>query len=191
MDQNQEGQRSYRRYIWAVVLLLVGGMVGFWLGKKAENRYAAERNDNNAQNTSVEGSGNGGSEMPIGDLNLSGSGATASKDNAVAVSDQVPGSMAKIATVAMVKDGWVVVHEDANGKPGKILGARRLNAGSNKDVEVELLKATEESKVYYAMIHADDGDKQFDYTKDLPVADAGGGVVMMRFVATANTPKAQ
>ena len=34
------------------------------------------------------------------------------------------------------------------------------------------------------MLHADDGDRQYDHTKDLPITDPQGNVIMMRFIAT-------
>ena len=107
--------------------------------------------------------------------------------NSVLVEDQKPGSKVTIQSVTLGVNGWVVIHDDANGKPGHILGARRLNAGTYTGQSVELLKETAEGKVYYAMLHADDGDKQFDYRVDLPIKDETGNQVMVRFVATKSS----
>ncbi len=88
--------------------------------------------------------------------------------------------------VAFAVDGWVAIHEESDGKPGRILGARRFGIGINQSGSVELLRPTQEGKVYFAMLHADDGDRQFDHTKDLPLADPQGNVILMRFVAAAS-----
>ena len=110
--------------------------------------------------------------------------------NTVAVDDQDAGSTATIRKAALSEEGWVVIHEDWNGKPGNILGARRLPAGEHQAIVVELLRSTEGGKVYYAMLHRDDGDKAFAHTRDLPFVDAAGSPIMMRFVATTK-PGAQ
>lgn len=109
---------------------------------------------------------------------------TAARGNVLSVEDQKPGNMVVIQSLTMGANGWVVIYDDSNGKPSHILGAHRFNAGTYARQNVELLKGTEEGKVYYAMLHADDGDRKFDYRTDLQVKDGSDNTVMMRFVAT-------
>lgn len=106
-------------------------------------------------------------------------------ENAIAVNDQPPGMAVAISFVTFAHDGWVVIHEDRDNKPGNILGARRFNAGERQSGSVELLRATESEKVYYAMLHSDDGDRQFALEKDLPITDPHGNIIMMRFIAAS------
>ena len=141
------------------------GFIGFWLGRATQNdRGGTEDGDGLA------------------------SGLTLTGGNAIAVSDQPPGNAVTIQMVVLATSSWVVIHEDAEGKPGRILGARRFDGtgGKQQSGGVDLLRGTEEGRVYYAMLHLDDGDRQFDHTKDLPIADQQGNVILMRFVASAN-----
>src|SRR3989338_895756 len=57
-------------------------------------------------------------------------GSTVPSTAKVSVSNQVAGDMVKLGSVDMTVDGWVVVHEERDGKPGNILGAQRFDAGS-------------------------------------------------------------
>lgn len=120
-------------------------------------------------------------------VSLTGQLSAAAGKNSVSVEDQKPGNNVLIQSLSLAVTGWVVIHDDNNGKPGHILGAHRFNVGTYAGQNVELLKGTEEGKVYYAMLHADDGDRQFDYRVDLPLKDETGNMVMMRFVATSKS----
>lgn len=177
MDQNKEGWSWPKKLVFVVVLLLIGGVIGYWLGRRL-----VQSSDENGESSKT-GSPESG---VVGEgLDLKGLGTMVVGGNAIAVNDQAAGGKVDIQMVTLAKDGWVVVHGDMDGKPGGILGARRFNAGENQTGVVELLKPTEEGKVYYAMLHSDDGDRAFDYKKDLPVADPQGNAIMMRFVTTS------
>lgn len=183
-----------------VALFVIGALVGFgadrlYMGKKsAVNYQQTGQAAGIASDTSEEGSQKQGpimtsNEMPSTTIGhaLTGQTSLSTGQNAVSVEDQKPGDKVVIQSVTLATMGWVVIHDDDNGKPGHILGAHRFNAGTYTGQNVELLKETEEGKVYYAMLHADDGDKQFDYRVDLPIKDETGNPVMMRFVATAKS----
>ena len=102
--------------------------------------------------------------------------------NAVEVNDQLAGDKVEVTMVTLSKAGWVVIHEDDNGASGKVLGARRYEPGIYL-AEVELLRPTESGKMYYAMLHLDDGDKEFNLGKDAPIKGDDGIVVMDSFKA--------
>lgn len=144
---------------------MLAGALGFWLGRGLPSRPAGQATG------------------PAEAANISG--LTLLGGNAIAVNDQPPGMRVEVSLVSLAADGWVVVHEDLNGKPGRILGAQRFNAGQNQTGAADLLRGIEEGRVYYAMLHADDGDRQFDHQKDLPLRDPQGNAILMRFVATA------
>ena len=153
----------------ALILIVVAGAFGFWLGRTYAPAKTGERKG----------------PRPATQLGDTALGTVLAGGNAIAVNDQLPGMTVDLSLVTLAQDGWVVVHEDRDGKPGSILGARRFSAGENQSGTVELLRVTQEGKVYYAMLHADDGDRQFDHTKDLPLRDPQGNVIVMRFVAAS------
>lgn len=109
-------------------------------------------------------------------------------NNAIALDDQARGGSVIVAKVTSENEGWVVVHDEREGKPGIIIAARRVNAGTSENVVVDLLGyQTVESKAYFAMLHSDDGDRAFDYTKDLPIRDSLDNTIIMKFIATVTT----
>jgi len=110
------------------------------------------------------------------------SGTILAGEHAIYVRDQAPGFSVAVEMAVFAKDGWVAVHEDAEGAPGNILGAGRFPAGEHSG-EVELLRATVPGGNYYAMLHEDDGDGVFDFSKDMPVRDTAGNIVQMQFTA--------
>ncbi len=101
--------------------------------------------------------------------------------NSVSVSDQLAGFTVQIDTVTLAKDGWIVIAEDVDGEPLYLLGASRRDAGTYENVGVELLRNTEEGNTYYAVIYTDDGDKEFDNKKDMPLMTGDGNPVMDAF----------
>ncbi len=99
---------------------------------------------------------------------------------ALSVSTQKAGSSAVIDQVTLTKPGFVVVHEDNAGKPGKIIGQTfLLTPGIKQDVVVKV--TLQAGKTYYAMLHLDDGDKKFSAAADTPAKDAAGNPVMVKF----------
>ena len=101
--------------------------------------------------------------------------------NSVTVTDQLAGFSATVDRVSLDQDGWIVIYSDRDGQPASRLGASRRDSGEYENVIVELLTNTEEGEMYYAMIHADDGDREFDHTRDLPVQNTQGFPVMTAF----------
>ncbi|MEK7203487.1 MAG: hypothetical protein AAB627_00170 [Patescibacteria group bacterium] len=103
--------------------------------------------------------------------------------NAIYVAEQAPSKTVSVAVVQFEKPGFVVIHEEANEKPGKILGASvLLSKGETKNVLVRLSRMTADGETLYAMLHLDDGDRVFEPGKDYPAEDSlGGGPVMTIF----------
>ncbi len=100
--------------------------------------------------------------------------------NGIIVEDQKAGAEVKIGNVVLAKQGYVVIHADANGSPGKIIAASALlNAGETRDV---IVKTTIEPGVsYWAMLHADNGNKKYSEAEDQPVPDKNNAIIMKRF----------
>jgi len=90
----------------------------------------------------------------------------------VAVVDQeIIGGAVTIAEVVSDGPGWLVIHAQAEGKPGPVLGLSPVADGANADVtvEIDLAGATE---TLYAMLHADAGEVgawEFPGGPDVPV----------------------
>jgi len=103
--------------------------------------------------------------------------------NIILVHDQKAGINVEIESVNLKNTGWVVINESVNGVPGNILGAQLFDSGSNSGI-VELLRGTEEGKIYYAIIRQDDGDRAFDLTKDILMTDTDGKFVSTEFKVT-------
>ncbi len=108
-------------------------------------------------------------------------------NNAIYVPDQKPGKTITVHTAVFGEKGFVVIHQDAAGKPGTILGSSRLlGTGSSEAIEITLSRESKNGEALYAMLHADDGDGKFDANKDKPILDDDGNQVMMRFVIDVN-----
>lgn len=102
--------------------------------------------------------------------------------NVVHVKDQQAGKEVFLSRVELVQDGWIAVRETTDGRAGNILGAKRLDAGVYQPT-VPLLRPTEENNTYVVVLYADDGDKEFDYTKDSLLTDRSGNTISMMFEA--------
>jgi len=111
-------------------------------------------------------------------------------DNALAVDNQAPGNTVVIKGVLLKNPGWVAIHDDVNGQPGKILGATLFDKGQ-ADGTVELLRNTVEGASYIAVLHNDDGDyKNFNPKTDLPLNADNGTMVMVKFTTSNTQPAA-
>ena len=113
---------------------------------------------------------------------ISAAGMAMSTANAITADDQ-PAGTAVAVKVTAEKEAWAVVHEDAGGKPGNILGAQMFPAGTHLGT-ITLLRETAAGKKYYAMLHADDGDRAFDYGADQPLMNEAEEPIMTAFTAT-------
>lgn len=173
-----------------VIAVIITFVIAFWLGffvgwlitgrNASQDLTAFQREENQA--LSEEES----ARAPQKSFSASGKG------NTLRVEDQLASKSARVNTVALDREGWVVIHEDNEGAPGAILGAAWLPAGSHKNVEVNLLRGTEAGRRYYAMLHHEisDGSEShlFNLEKDLPMQDAGGNLIMISF-ETISSPR--
>ncbi|MEW5830147.1 MAG: hypothetical protein AB1846_14735 [Chloroflexota bacterium] len=86
-----------------------------------------------------------------------------------------------VAKVNAAVDGWVVIHVEAEGKPGPVIGYAQIPAGESKDVKVSV-DASQATPKLFAMLHVDEGTKG---TYEFPGADApvkdGEMIVMQAF----------
>ncbi len=88
--------------------------------------------------------------------------------------------------------GWVVIHAQADGKPGPILGYAPLADGVNRNVTVEI-DAAGATETLYAMLHTDTGEAgvfEFPNGADAPV-QADGKVAVAPFAVSVMSAGAQ
>ncbi len=175
---------------------LVGLIIGFSVnsffggsllsldGEVADDPAASEA-DNTATLGGLTGDSAGDVVAP---LSLKGSdmpSVVATGENILVVSNQPAGDKVIVSMVSVGANGWVTVREtNASGALGNILGARRFNAGKYFGETIELLRGMSEDKVYAVVLHADDGDREFDYTREMPVKDKNGNLISGTFTAT-------
>ena len=183
--------------IWTVFVLgIIIGLLIAWIfiGNK-ESKVEVNSGDDNARqeenmmSNEEQGGNSSGSaltESPTGGpmsyqdrkepVVISGS-------NEISVQDQTAGMTVAIELAKFSVPGWVAIHEDNPGREnnlGNILGAQRLDPGIHL-TEVELLRGTTPGGKYHAVLYVDNGDRQFDSSKDAPIKDADGKLIESTF----------
>ncbi len=104
-------------------------------------------------------------------------------EDAVTASDQAAADgTVTVDLVSAIEPGWIVIHAEADGGPGPVIGFAAIEVGNNANVavEIDLDGATE---TLYAMLHLDLGAAgAYEFPgEDAPVFDAGGNVVLAPF----------
>ena len=110
----------------------------------------------------------------------------------ITAQDQVgDGTSVTIESVTLPTDGFVVVHADADGSPGPILGwSDLLPAGESTGVAVGLTEPIDTTAVVHPMAHVDangNGEYEFmppDVTIDVPATTEEGDVAMLPITYT-------
>ena len=108
----------------------------------------------------------------------------AGEPSVIAADQEVRDGTVTIAEVQSSGPGWIVIHADANGKPGPVAGYAAVKDGVNAGVVVKIdtAKAT---PILYAMLHTDAG---IVGTYEFPGADkpvmVDGGMVSPPFSST-------
>jgi plastocyanin/predicted aspartyl protease len=112
---------------------------------------------------------------------------------AVTVADQeIVDGKVTIAEVVSDGPGWLVIHAQADGKPGPILGYSPVASGANAAVVVTI-DASGATETLYAMLHTDAGEIgtwEFPNGPDAPVM-VGEQVVTPAFAVTGGLATAE
>ena len=114
--------------------------------------------------------------------------------NAVVVEDQVLSSdnTVTVSSVTADTNGWLVIHAQAEGNPGPVIGTAPVSAGVNNAVVVEIDPASA-TETLYAMLHVDAGiEGEYEFPgDDGPATDADGNVVTPPFTILGGLPVAE
>lgn len=112
--------------------------------------------------------------------------AFAQEGPSVTVSDQaVTAAEVIVDSVVYTDTGWIVIHRDADGNPGPVIGQSAIEAGTNEDVTVLLDEDVEDGEALWAMLHVDAGTEgTYEFPgPDVPVTQ-NGEIVMQQFTVT-------
>ena len=80
-----------------------------------------------------------------------------------------------IDIVILKKGGFVIIYENTFEPTGELLAiSKYLPKGEHIKVPLRLFREAKDGEVFTVMLHADDGDKIFNLSKDTPVRDSNG-----------------
>ena len=115
-------------------------------------------------------------------LVLSGCMTVGAKSPSIEVSDQsIDGGTVTIDRAVMTQPGWIVIHQQKDGKPGPVLGHAAVDKGTNRNVTVEI-DADNATDTIYAMLHVDSGEMgRYEFPGGDPPVKKNGSVVVVPF----------
>lgn len=96
---------------------------------------------------------------------------------------QPAGETVIISNVTLTQPGFVIIHEETNGNPEKIIGrSELLQVGTKSSVTISLDRKVKSKELLFAILHNDDGSQAFESQgADLPSQDPNGKTVLARF----------
>lgn len=110
--------------------------------------------------------------------------------NSIIVTDQVPGNSVFFRSVTLARDGFVVVREQTNGRPGRVMGSLFVRAVANQSGNVELVSPTIEGGMYYVELYTDtNANGVFDEGVDMAITTALGQTIRVTIETTVNLPE--
>lgn len=112
--------------------------------------------------------------------------ASISATASISVRNQKAGDKVIVDSVTFSNTGWAVVYEYTGGQLGHVLGAYYRNPGTYSNLQVDLLRNTVAGSTYAVAVSSEDGDRNYDYRKDIPVIDADGKTILGTFTALEN-----
>lgn len=155
----------------ALILVAAGGYVWYTNMQQAKNPQQVETSTTSQEATSPSTLLEGG--------------------NAIMVEEQAAGDIAYIDLAVLEEPGFVVVYAvNADGSQGELVGhSDYYQKGQSEDVPVEIDPAMKTGETYIAILHGDDGDKDFGSgVEDKPLKDEDGKEVSMKFKVGAAAP---
>jgi len=104
--------------------------------------------------------------------------------NTIKVSNQAAGVSVITNSASLVKSGYIVIHELKDGKLGPVIGHSALQkSGAFKKVVVRLDRPSVSGEILFAMLHDDDGDRNYEFPgDDVPTKNNTGEIVVVPFL---------
>jgi LPXTG-motif cell wall-anchored protein len=117
-------------------------------------------------------------------------GAAAPKDAVEADDQPLKNGSITVAEVYASVDGWIAVHLDEGGKPGKVIGNAPVKAGETKNVVVKLGEDVPAGGKVWPMLHIDAGTKgTYEFPgPDVPVIVNGNIIMKQITIKAAGAP---
>jgi hypothetical protein len=178
-----EGASLQKYVIVAVVAFALGYGVN-WIGQRNDVKSDSDDSKLPISSPSLSSSSSDIDAALKGEVNYLGTEEPLIAANILMIEDQPAGLEVFVKKIDLPKSGWLAIREDnGKGEPGNILGAQLFDPGMTSG-KVELLRNTEEGKIYYAMILSDNGDRAFIPKMDLPVLGIDGQPLSVSFKTT-------
>lgn len=176
-------KQSYPTFI---IVFVIAFLLGYGTSARIVNRSksnaqketasASDATQVEGEKTAVDTNSDAGSALAQISASVGAGISTVSADN------QAEGEIVSVVVKAE-KETWVAIHEETDGKLGKILGAQLFTKGTHTGL-VHLLRPTVAGMKYSAMLHADNGDRKFDPAEDKALMASTGGMIMDEFMAS-------
>ncbi len=113
----------------------------------------------------------------------------------ITATNQALGDLSTVVNVpgaVSVGPGWVVIHENAGGSPGPVIGWTAVPSGTSSDIDVVLDRPAVDAETLHAMLHIDAGTiGSYEFPgPDAPAVDQDEAVVVepLRVGVAAGTP---
>lgn len=103
-------------------------------------------------------------------------------------------NMIVVASVSAGQDGWIAVHLDEGGRPGRVIGTAPVKQGDSRDIQVQLSESVPVGGAVWPMLHVDAGTAgTYEFPgPDVPVTANGAPVMEKIMLLAANAaPAAQ
>lgn len=98
-------------------------------------------------------------------------------ENAIVVMEQRLSDKVTMTAINMEKAGFVIIHKDAGGKPGAIIGVSKwFPSGQYANEDIGTTETLLEGVDYYAKLYVDDGNGIFDPKNDKPAVNFAGEI---------------
>jgi len=157
-----------KRWIFALIFVVI--VVSFFLFNSQEEEPLVNKNETE--------------EKTINEIKtkVTGSGDTKTAGvYSLKIVEQEAGDKINIAAASFPEDSWVVIYSDDNNQPKNIISAYRFSQGEVSDWKMPLITNLEPATQYHAVIHGEDGDRLFDYNKDIQLFDEDGNLLYASF----------
>lgn len=94
------------------------------------------------------------------------------ENNSVTAEKQASNERVNVANVQLAVSGFVLIHEDANGKPGSEIGRSEVFKPGAYTVTVSLKRSSKAGETLYAMLHG---------ANEVPLKDVKGATAVSAF----------